>query len=349
MPVNMMMVTRPTIFFKTVINCYPRLLLFSSIHSTTSAESIEQTIKDAVEAKTYQNIPDLLISLKETCGNRNPFSFLSTFPQNMRIQIIDEMLQSFIPVRPRSHPQLTYNHLLLYTLQSPHPLPLALAILQRMIHSGCLPIPQAHLLLSSAWLDHRHQSQSVSGILLEMQKIGYYPDAGTCNYIISSLCAIDQLDEAVKVLMSMSSIGCIPNLESYGAVISAMCTVRRTGDSVDLMKQMVEKAGLTPRQGTVVKVTAALRANREIWKAVEMIEFLERNGYTVGFESYELVVEGCLECHEYLLAGKVVMAMTEKGFIPYIRVRQKVIEGLAGVGEWTLACAVRQRLVELGS
>ena len=169
-----------------------------------------------------------------------------------------------------------------------------------------------------------------------------------CNYIISSLCAVDQLDEAVKVLRRMSRAGCPPDLESYAGLIAAMCKFRRTVDAVELVKQMVQKVRLTPRQGTVVKVMATLRANREIWKAVEMIEFLERKGNPVGFESYESVVEGCLECCEYILAGKVVIAMTERGFIPYIRVRQKVVEGLVNVNELKLACSVRYRLAEIG-
>lgn len=151
------------------------------------------------------------------------------------------------------------------------------------------------------------------------------------------------------MLKAMGGAGCVPDLESYNSVISAMCRVRKTAEAVDMIKQMVVKVGLAPRQGTLVKVAAALRANREVWRAVEVIELLEKEGYAVGFDCYELVVKGCLECGEYILAGKVVIRMTERGFIPYIRVRQKVVERLAGVGEWKLACAVRQRFADLKS
>ncbi|KAK4253847.1 hypothetical protein QN277_010470 [Acacia crassicarpa] len=259
------------------------------------------------------------------------------------------MLQSFIPLRPRSKPQIAYSYLLFYTLESSDPLPLALAILQRILCSGCIPIPQTHVLLTSAWLNKRQQCQSVSNILLEMQSIGYQPDCKACNFLLSSLCAVDQWMEAVKVLKGMSGAGCFPDHESYAIVIGAMCRVRRTAKAWDLMKHMVGKCGLTPGQGTLMKLFAALRANREIWKAVEMIEFLESQGYTVGFESYEMVIEGCLEKDEYVLAGKVAMRMTERGFIPYIKVRLKIIEGLASISEWQIASAVRQRFASLGS
>lgn len=158
-----------------------------------------------------------------------------------------------------------------------------------------------------------------------------------------------KLIEAVKVLKGMKQVGCFPDWESYGIVIGAMCRVRKCDDAIEMMKEMVVRMRLCPRQGVVVKVLAALRANREMRKAGEMIEFLEKEGYGVGFESYELVVEGCLECKDCFLAAKIVMGMTEKGFIPYIKVRQKVVEGLIDAGEWKLACTVRERFAALSS
>ncbi|KAK7401936.1 hypothetical protein VNO78_13813 [Psophocarpus tetragonolobus] len=322
--------------------------ILSRCHSVSSLQKLQLAVREEVEAKNYVKIPDLLISF-ESCQNSNPFSFFSSFPQNLQEQIVDEMLQSFIPIRPRSKAQLAYSYLLSYTLQSSHPFPLALAILQRTLRSGCLPVPQTHVLLSSAWLDRRCLSHSVANILLQMQSIGYHTDCGTCNYLLTSLCAVDQLAEAVKVLRGMGGAGCIPDSNSYGTVIGAMCKVRKTAEAWDLMKQMVKHYGLTPEQGTLVKLLAALRANREIWKSVEMIEFLEKEGNSVGFESYELVIEGCLEKREYVLAAKVAMGMTERGFIPYIRVRQKIIEGLASIGEWKIAYVVRQGFAALKS
>ena len=315
-----------------------------------SSEMLQEAINDSVRAKAYERIPDLFTSSEQARQCPNPFSFLSSFPENLRTQVIDEILQSFIPLRPRFRPQIAYACLLSYTLQSPDPFPLSLAVLQQNLRSGCSPVPQTHLILSSAWLQHRRsQSHSVQKILLDMKLIGYHPDCGTCNYLISSLCGVDQLTEAVKVLKGMAGAGCIPDSESYDTVIKAMCKFRRTAEAIDMVKQMVEKVRLTPRQGTLVKLASALRANREMWIAVELIEFLEREGHIVGFETYELVVEGCLECCEYILAGKVAIGMAEKGFVPYIGVRQKIVERLAGVGDWKLACAVRQRFAELQS
>lgn len=342
------MVIGATKHCKLFLHFYPLLKQYPSVRSMSSLQSLEQVVRAEVEARNYEKIPDILISSK-FCQSPNPFSFFSSFPENLRVQIIDEMLQSFIPLRPRSKPRIAYSYLLSYTLESSHPFPLALAILQRTLRCGCIPVPQTHVLLTSAWLNKRRQSHSVSNILLEMQSIGYHIDCKTCNYLLSSLCAVDQWPEAIKVLKGMSGAGCVPDLESYSIVIGEMCRVRKTVEALDMMKQMVAKYGLTPGQGTLQKLSAALRANREIWKAVEMIEFLEKEGYDVGFESYEMVLEGCLEKGEYVLAGKVAMGMTERGFIPYIKVRQKIIEGLASIGEWKIACTVRQRFAELGS
>ncbi|KAA0063642.1 pentatricopeptide repeat-containing protein [Cucumis melo var. makuwa] len=332
-----------------LLNFHHFLEQCSSIHSISPSQTLQDSIKAAVESKSYKKLPGLFPSLQEACHNPNLFLFLSTFPLNLRTQVVDEILQSLIFVRPRSKSQFVHGSLLFYTLQSPSPFPLSLPVLQRILHSGCVPSPQTHFLLSSAWLKQRSQAKSVANILMDMQSIGYKPDSNICNYLISSLCSIGELAEAFQVLKGMGGAGCVPDLESYGTLIRAATAVRRTDKAVELLKEMVVKVKLMPRQRTIINVVAALRANREVRRAVEIIELLERDSHDVGFESYELLVEGCLECREYILAGKVIMAMTDRGFIPYIKVRQKVVEGLYGIGELELASAVRRRFVELGS
>ncbi|XP_010670719.2 pentatricopeptide repeat-containing protein At1g06270 [Beta vulgaris subsp. vulgaris] len=322
---------------------------FLRFSSGVSYKPLEESIKIAVSQKTYEQIPDLLTYSEKSCNKQNPFLFLSSLTLSHRTRIVDEMLQSFIPLKPHCRLKTTYHYLLSYTLQSSHPFPLALAILQRTLRSGCTPVPQTHLSLSAAWIHQQRQLESVPSILLGMKSIAYCPDSGTCNFVIRSLCAVDQLEEAVEVLRGMSEVACVPDAESYCTIIDAYCELRKTNNAVVMMKEMVRKLRLSPRQGTLVRLAASLRANKEIWIAAEMIEFLEKKGFHVGFESYELVVEGCLECNKFILAGKMTMMMTEKGYIPYIKVRQKVVEGLAGVDEWKLACAVRHRFAEMNS
>ncbi|XP_043699055.1 pentatricopeptide repeat-containing protein At1g06270 [Telopea speciosissima] len=337
-------------FCKSLLSlCYSRFLS-ATFHSIPASHTLEESIKAAVETEAYEQIPDLLSTPTTIPPQQksNPFSFLSSFPDHLRTKVIDKILQSFLHLRPRSRTRTAYEYLLSHTLANPNPLPLALAIIQRILRSGCTPVPQTHLSLSSAWLDH-HQTQSVADILNDMRSIGYHPDCNTCNYLLSSLCTVDHSAEAIRVLKGMGGAGCNPDSESYGTVIGVMCKARKTGDVAELMSEMVTKFGLMPRQGIVIKAVAAMRANREMVRAVEMIELLEKEGCSIGFEAYEMVVKGCLERREFILAGKVVMEMAERGFIPYIRVRQRVVGGLASVGEGALASVVRQRFADLNS
>lgn len=324
-------------------------LQISISHSASSEVTLEESIREAVETKAFDKIPELLSASKKSCQNPNPFSFLSTFSESHRIRVIDDILQSFISFRPRFRPRLAYSSLLSYTLEGPNPLPLAFAVVQRTLRSGCIPAPQTHLSLSRAWLHRRKQSHTVDCILSEINSIGYSLDCGTCNYLILSLCKIDHIAEAVEVLRGMSRAGCIPDLDSYGTLIAEMSELRMTNRVVETVKEMVGVHLLNPRKETVVKAVNAMRANREIWRAVEIIEFLESEGVDVGFEAYESVLEGCLEVRQFVLSGKFVIKMTERGFIPYIRVRQRVFEGLVTIGETELASVVRQRFAELKS
>ncbi|KAL9149031.1 hypothetical protein ABFS82_12G083300 [Erythranthe guttata] len=321
---------------------------FLHYSSSPPQESLQESILAAIESKTYHKIPDLLNN--SSSRNPNPFSSLSTLSPSHKSLVIDEILQSFISIRPRSRPNSAYSHLLSYILDTPNPLPLALAVIQRTLRSGCLPVPQTHLLLSNAWALRLQTSQdTVQTLLSEMKSIGYSPDCGTCNYLILSLCKVDRLEEALGVLRGMGKVGCVPDRDSFGILLSRMSELRMIRGVVEMVKEMVDVHLLSPRKETVVKAVDAMRANREITRAVEMIEFLESKGVDVGFDVYELALEGCLEVRRFVLAGKFAIKMTDKGFIPYIRVRRRVFEGLVSVGETGLASAVRQRFAELKS
>lgn len=182
-----------------------------------------------------------------------------------------------------------------------------------------------------------------------MNSIGYSPDCGTCNYLILSLCKIDHFAEAVEVLRGMGRAGCIPDLDSFGGLIGEMSDARMVNEVAELVTEMVCVHLLNPRKETVLKAVDAMMANRELRRAFEMIEFLESEGVGVGFEAYESVLEGCLELRQFVLAGKFVVRMTGRGFIPYLRVRQRLFEGLVGIGETELASVVRHRFAQLKS
>ncbi|GAB2214877.1 hypothetical protein Droror1_Dr00019242 [Drosera rotundifolia] len=125
-------------------------------------------------------------------------------------------VDSFGP-RPLSY--IGFELLLLYTLQSSEPFPIALMVLLQTLRAGCSQAPETQMILSSAWLDHRCRFQCVGDMFLDMKSNGYRPDCGTCNYIISSLCAVDQLDDAIEVLGWMTGVTCIPDLDSFCPVI----------------------------------------------------------------------------------------------------------------------------------
>ncbi|KAG9458882.1 hypothetical protein H6P81_003390 [Aristolochia fimbriata] len=308
-------------FFSTVKKCFH------------SAQSMEQTLKAAIEGRNFLHIPRLLSSYPQK-PHPNPFSFLSSSSPVTQIKTVDEILQSLISLRPRPVSSTTYFLLLTQYLTNSNLLPLTLAILQQYIRSGSKIPQQTRLSLSQSWL-HQRCTQTIVDILSETRSIGYPPDRSTCNYIISSLCSVDEVGEAVSILREMRKARCEPDAESYDLVIEAACRKRRTKELVEILGEMI-RIGIRPKQGTVLRVVSALRANGDVWRAKEIVVGLERHGVEVGFHSFEVLLEGCLKMNEFLLAAEVVMEMTDRGLIPYIDARQRVVEGLASVGEFRL-------------
>ncbi|GJR26956.1 pentatricopeptide repeat-containing protein [Tanacetum coccineum] len=92
----------------------------------------------------------------------------------------------------------------------------------------------------STWLRERRQSdQTVVGMFLQMQSIGYKPDGDVSNYLISLLCKVNQYKEAVQVLWSMSRAGCIPDLDNFGSVIGVLGDLRKTKYIEELIREML--------------------------------------------------------------------------------------------------------------
>ncbi|XP_026666408.2 pentatricopeptide repeat-containing protein At1g06270 [Phoenix dactylifera] len=296
---------------------------FSSASTTTANETpLQRSIRSAVGSRDYLQIPNLLHSNPNP--NPNPFSYLSLLPPTLAARIPGHNFPSSVF------------------------LSIALAVLQATLRSGAPPPRETRVSLPLSWLHLRlrRRCRSVAGIISSLRPLGFRLDLNTLNYLLSSLCAAGEPAEALAVLRGMPAAGIDPDSESY-------CTVIEEADDAAvaeaLLIEMVVEEGMTPRKGTVARVVTAMRAEGEVRRAAEMVKFLEGKGCAVGFEAYEAVVEGCVESGEMVLAARVVAEMTRRGFVPYVGVRQRVVEGLAAIGQGELAGAVRQRLAEIGS
>ncbi|MQM13236.1 hypothetical protein Taro_046160 [Colocasia esculenta] len=327
------------------------------------------SVRDAVEAGNHRQIPHILSSAAATSDpGDDPFSFLSDLPPALTARHVDDIIQSFVSLRPRSLPYLAYAALLSFLLPETTELlarcpsvhfPLALAVLQTGIRHGYSPLPSTRGAFALSWvhLRRRHHRQPASRLLSSMRDVGYRPDVGSCNYLIASLCASSKAEEAICVLRAMGGAGCLPDSESYCTVIEACCAREGRGlpagpavaAAAELMREMVAGEGIAPRKRAVGMLVAAMRREGQGRAAAEVVRLLEREGCAVGFEEYESAVEGCLAGGEFVMAGKMVVEMSKRGFIPYIKARQRVVEGLAGIGQQELAIAVRQCLAKIGS
>lgn len=143
----------------------------------------------------------------------------------------------------------------------------------------------------------------------------------------------------------MYAAGIDPDSGCYCEVIEAM-----DGEAAPkLLVEMAVRRGMAPRRGTVARVVQAMRVEGKARQAADLVRVLERSGCAVGFEAYEAAAEGCLKSREVVAAAQVVAEMAGKGFVPYIGVRQRVVEGLSSIGQAELAAEVRRRLGEIHS
>lgn len=100
-----------------------------------------------------------------------------------------------------------------------------------------------------------------------------------CNFVLSSLCVVDQLVAAVKILKGRGRAGCVPDFKSYRTVISDS---EEHFEALGLLKRMA-KSGVNPRTRNhceIIGRTTSRKGNME-----SLTFFISwRQFYPVGFE-----------------------------------------------------------------
>lgn len=335
----------------SLLQCRRRFLCSMAGESIES--HLHRSIRYAVDSGDHLQVLNLLSDANFT---RNPFSFLSLRPPPLAAAVVADLLRSFADVRPRSLPYPAFSALLSLTLPEPEPnsfplsvfLPAGLAVLQSTIRSGLPPPAETRNSLPSNWLALRRRRRcprpSVVGILSSVRTLGFRPpDLNTLNYLISSLCASGEAEEAVAVLRGMSVAGIDPDSCSYCEVIEAV----DERAAAELLREMVVGMGMVPKKRTVARTVAAMSAEGGAKRAAKLLRVLEQNGCEVGFEGYEAAAEGCLDSGEVVAAARSVAEMASRGFVPCIGVRRRVVEGLAAIGQAELAGELRRRLAKI--
>ncbi|XP_027347098.1 pentatricopeptide repeat-containing protein At1g74900, mitochondrial [Abrus precatorius] len=173
----------------------------------------------------------------------------------------------------------------------------------------------------------------------EMVKEGVVPSVATYNALIQVLCKKDSVVNAVLVFEEMVKKGCEPNLISYNVVIRGFCHVGDMERALEFMGRM-EECGLWPSVQTYNVVIRYFCDAGEIEKGLEMFAKMGNGSCLPNLDTYNVLISAMFvrkKSEDVVVAGKLLIEMIDRGFLPRKFMFNQVLNGLVLTGNQDFA------------
>ncbi|XP_047317562.1 pentatricopeptide repeat-containing protein At1g74900, mitochondrial-like [Impatiens glandulifera] len=188
----------------------------------------------------------------------------------------------------------------------------------------------------------------VAGDVINAQKVfdemfenGVLPSVATYNALIQVLCKKDNVENALVVLEKMKNKGYVPNLISYNVVIRGLCHAEEMDRAVEYMDRMKEDDNeCKPNVQTYNIVIRYYCDLGEIDKGLEVYERMEKERCLPDLDTYNIMISGMFvrkKSEDLVMAGKLMIEMVDRGFMPRRFTFNRVLNGLSLTGNQEFA------------
>ncbi|XP_058787336.1 pentatricopeptide repeat-containing protein At1g74900, mitochondrial [Vicia villosa] len=167
-----------------------------------------------------------------------------------------------------------------------------------------------------------------------MVKEGLIPSVATYNALIQVLCKKDSVQNALLVFEEMVGKGCVPNLTTYNVVIRGLCHSGEMEKALEFMKRM-EEHGCRPSVQTYNVVIRYYCDEGELEKGLELFEKMGNGTCLPNLDTYNILISAMFvrkKSEDLVVAGKLLMEMVGRGFLPRKFTFNRVLNGLVLMG-----------------
>ncbi|RYR33571.1 hypothetical protein Ahy_A10g048173 isoform D [Arachis hypogaea] len=173
----------------------------------------------------------------------------------------------------------------------------------------------------------------------EMVGEGVVPNVATYNALVHVLCKKDNVENAVLVFEEMVVKGFVPNSVSYNAVIRGFCHAGEMERALRFMARM-EKEGCQPNVQTYNVVIRYLCDAGDIEKGLELFEKMGDGSCLPNLDTYNVLISAMFvrkKSEDLMVAGKLLLEMINRGFLPRKFTFNRVLNGLVLTGNQDFA------------
>ncbi|KAK4489062.1 hypothetical protein RD792_004856 [Penstemon davidsonii] len=167
----------------------------------------------------------------------------------------------------------------------------------------------------------------------EMIGAGVLPSVATYNAFIQVLCKKDCVENAIIVFDEMLRKGYLPNVTTYNVVIRGLCHVGKMDMAIEYMNQMGDDC--EPNIQTYNVVVRYYCDDGEIEKALEVFEKMSGGTCLPNLDTYNILINAMFvrkKSDDLVVAGKLLIEMVDRGFLPRKFTLNRVLNGLVLTG-----------------
>ncbi|KAK4784809.1 hypothetical protein SAY86_019177 [Trapa natans] len=174
----------------------------------------------------------------------------------------------------------------------------------------------------------------------EMTRKGILPSIATYNALIQVMCKKDSVDNALIVFDDMLREGYVPNITTYNVVIRGLCHSGYMDKAMDFMSRMHQDR-CKPNVQTFNVVIRYLCAAGEIEKGLHLFENMGSEGDCFpNLDTYNILINSMFvrkKANDLVVAGKLLIEMIERGFLPRRFTFNRILNGLLLTGNQDFA------------
>ncbi|KAL3748258.1 hypothetical protein ACJRO7_009490 [Eucalyptus globulus] len=168
----------------------------------------------------------------------------------------------------------------------------------------------------------------------EMAREGILPSVATYNAMIQVLCKKDTVENAILVFEEMLRKGYVPNSITYNLVIRGLCHAGHMDRAVEFMSRMGED-GCEPNVQTYNIIIRYFCNAGEIENGIHLFEKMGSGVCLPNLDTYNILISSMFvrkKSDDLVLAGKLLIEMVDRGFVPRKLTFNRVLDGLLLTG-----------------
>ncbi|XP_071737476.1 pentatricopeptide repeat-containing protein At1g74900, mitochondrial-like [Rutidosis leptorrhynchoides] len=173
----------------------------------------------------------------------------------------------------------------------------------------------------------------------EMIGAGILPSVATYNAFIQVLCKKDNVENAIVVFEEMLKKGYTPNTTTYNVVIRGLCHVGKMDEAMEYLDKMKHDE-CQPNVQTFNVIIRYYCDEGEIEKSLKVFESMSSGECLPNLDSYNVLISGMFgrkRPDDLMVAGKLLIEMVERGFIPRKFTFNRILNGLLLTGNQDFA------------